>query len=134
MNTQQQTNANKNSDLAVFENNPQLALPLFATIILAGFLILPFGDLIVEGLWPHKEIVAWIVLGLVVLVVLGREFRRNTEALVAVGVVVHKRFLKHQESAYGCQAIPQEGWEAPQTMYPGEDGRSCYEQHVLYQR
>ena len=132
MNKRQQTNASRDADLAVFENNPLLALPMFAAILLAGFLALPFGDLIVEGLWPHKEIAAWIILGLIVVVVRGREFRRNIEALVAVGVVVHKRFLKHQESAIGCRAIPVEEWSAPQHMYAVKASPYSCEQHISY--
>ena len=130
MNTRQQTNASRDADLAVFENNPLLALPMFAAILLARFLALPFGHLIVEGLWPHKEIAAWIVLGLIVIVVLGREFRRNIEALVAVGVVMHKQFLKHRENAIGSQAIPYEGWGVAQNMYAVKESLCFCEQQI----
>ena len=126
--------ASRNLLLAALESNPALALALFAAILLGGLWVLPFGDLIVEGLWPYKEVVAGIVLALGVLVVLGREFRRNIEALVAVGVVVHKRLLKHRENAVACRAIPCEGWGAPQATDMAEDSPFCYEQQLPYQR
>jgi hypothetical protein len=132
---EQQTNASKNPLLAVLEKNPLLALPLFAAIFLVGLWILPFGDLIVEGLWPYKEAVAWIILALAALVVVGREFRLHMHAIVSAGVKVHKRILKHQQQyTITCTAIPQSGPGLPHAGYANEGCQISYESQAQYMR
>ncbi len=100
-----------------------------------GLWILPFGDLIVEGLWPYKEAVAWIILALAALVAVGREFRLHLHAIVSAGIKVHKRILKHQQQySITCMAIPQSGSGLAPTGYANEGCQISYEPQAQYLR
>jgi hypothetical protein len=124
-------NEKKNQLYTLLDRNPLWALPLVAIIFLVGSWILPFVDLIYEGLWPFKEIVAWTILGLAVFVVVSQECCRVIETLAVVVIKAHKRFLKHQQRSTGSPAIqPSELKELPEVTYAGSPCQHCYEQQV----
>jgi hypothetical protein len=125
----------KNPLYKLLESNPLWALPLVAIILLVGSWILPFVDLIYEGLWPFKEIVAWTILGLAGFVVVSQECCCIIETLAIVAIEAHKCFEKHQQHSLGSLAIqPNELEKLSEATYVGSFCRHCYDEQHTYPR
>jgi hypothetical protein len=89
--------------------------------ITASLACLEIVQFILEGLWPHREIAAWIMLFLIATVVLQREGRKSLKALIKI---LPNQFLdeiwaivlKHIRNNY-CRAEEPHGIPITDTPY-----------------
>jgi hypothetical protein len=92
---------------------------LFAAVIVGCILLLPIVGFVLTTLWPQRELVSWLLFGLIILVVLVRlalwvikastiaKIRLSEEALRPGRLYAHERLVE-EENKYNEERIAQQ--------------------------